>query len=1167
MRKISSKLFLISLASIILTASIVLIPMFVSMTRIIDESARVEMQTSMNTIEAVLYLMQRRTLGASVLVAQNHDVVTALQTGDSQSLLDTVNFLFEEVIVFTDPCFVVVTDSRGVVLARKHDAKTGDNIANRRGVYRALNRLYTSDIEPRGESALGIISTTPIVAGYDVIGTVLVGYDMGRPNFVDFLRHVTNTEITVFAYDISIMTTVVSPHTGERLYGVPIAPHIAAVVLGEREIFYMETEIAPRPGELFLAFYKPFLDADGEVLGLVFSGQNLTAARNTERWAIQMSLVFSVLIIVIVFLLSRFVNDRLIVLPVKRAMHTVTQLSEGNMQTVEFANRSNDELGQLLSGTQKMARAIKAAMEREREMGVKLHEQEINERVQLVFDAAPLRIEYWDQNYNAIDCNKNTLDFYGFSSKDDYKKDFHATTPELQPDGVSSLEYWNGRLGEIFREGYGKFEFMDRNAGGDTVFMAVDGIRLKYNGNDVVLTYGKDVTMLKDALERALSASRAKSAFLSTISHEIRTPMNAIIGMAELLLRRELSGDSRGYAQDIKQAGANLLSIINDLLDFSKIEAGKMEIIPTKYLLTSFVNNVISIIRMRLVEKPIRFYTNIDSNIPNGLVGDEVRLRQILLNLLSNAVKYTDSGHIGLSITREETTVDRIWLRIVVADTGHGIKPEDREKLFGEFVQVDTKKNRATEGTGLGLAIVKSLCSAMGGSIEVESEYGEGSTFTVRLPQGIDSPEPFAAVDEPWKKKVLVYERRSIYARSVCWSLENLNVPYTLVNSENTFLEALFREEWTLVFTGYGLYNKARSTMDLPDVAFPGGRKPSVALMLEWGVEAQIPNTRFVSMPVQSVSIANVLNGRAERRNYHESTDMIRYTYPDARVLVVDDISINLMVVEGILVPYRATVDTCSSGLEAIELVKLHDYDIVFMDHMMPEMDGIRATAIIRGWEEEQEEAGIIRNAVNIVALTANAVSGMEELFIGNGFNDFLAKPIDVSKLDKILERWIPVSKRERVKDNALEDEDAPDPPPVPVPPAIPEDLLIPGIDVESGVARTGGTLAGFRRALSAFRRAAKDGLPSLLAAPDVEALPALADMAGALKSASASLGAREISERAARLEDAAGAGDAALVVETLGPFAELLAEMVENIGTALRLREMWGGTPRARKG
>jgi signal transduction histidine kinase len=271
--------------------------------------------------------------------------------------------------------------------------------------------------------------------------------------------------------------------------------------------------------------------------------------------------------------------------------------------------------------------------------------------------------------------------------------------------------------------------------------------------------------------------------------------MNAISGMSELLLRRDLPDDARAEAQDIKQAASNLISIINDILDLSKIEAGKMEIIPVKYMFASLVNDTVNIIRMRLTEKPIRFYTNIDGNIPNSLIGDEIRLRQILLNLLSNAAKYTDKGYISLSITVQKRGKEQVLLEITVTDSGKGMKNEDLEKLFGSFVQVDTKKNRGIEGTGLGLAITKKLCEAMGGDIGVESEYGKGSVFTVHIPQGINSTNAFAAVENAAGKKVLVYEHRTVYAKSVCWSLDNMGVPHILTSTPEEFAEALLREE------------------------------------------------------------------------------------------------------------------------------------------------------------------------------------------------------------------------------------------------------------------------------------------------------------------------------------------------------------------------------------
>jgi signal transduction histidine kinase/CheY-like chemotaxis protein len=633
---------------------------------------------------------------------------------------------------------------------------------------------------------------------------------------------------------------------------------------------------------------------------------------------------------------------------------------------------------------------------------------------------------------------------------------------------------------------------------------------------------------------RADEENKLKSSFLASMSHEIRTPMNAITGMAELLLRGDLSDEARGYAQDIKHAGNNLVSIINDILDFSKIEAGKLEIIPVKYLLSSLISDTVNIICMRIGGKPLRFFTNIDGNIPNTLSGDEVRLRQILLNLLSNAVKYSEKGHIGLTITVDKRDDKQVWLKIAVTDTGKGIKPEDQTKLFDEFVQVDAKKNRGIEGTGLGLAITRRLCIVMGGDITVESEYGKGSNFTVIIPQTIESETPFAAVEEPEKKKVLVYERRAVYAKAVCWSLENLRVPFTMVTNLDDFAATLPREEWFYIFSGYGLYKKIKPVME--NAVFLNGKKPPLSLMIEWGAEVFIPDVRFMSLPVQSLSIANILNDKADSKSYFDNAGTggaVRSAFPEARILVVDDIATNLKVAEGLLAPYLATVDTCSNGLQAIEIVKLaflqkREYDIIFMDHMMPEMDGIEATAAIRALE------GGRFNAVPIIALTANAVVGMREVFIEKGFNDFLTKPIDVTKLDETLERWMPKEKRAMNNTSFLTSHSS-----LPV---------IPGVDTAKGIAMTGGTLEAYRDVLIIFREDIQERLSLLQTVPAADVLPAFITQIHALKSASASIGAAELSARAAALEAAGKAADFAFIKENLSAFAECFSQLAEGI-------------------
>jgi signal transduction histidine kinase/CheY-like chemotaxis protein/HPt (histidine-containing phosphotransfer) domain-containing protein len=546
----------------------------------------------------------------------------------------------------------------------------------------------------------------------------------------------------------------------------------------------------------------------------------------------------------------------------------------------------------------------------------------------------------------------------------------------------------------------------------------------------VVAAFNIFVSHMRDSLEeqnvtlialnrRAEAASRAKSEFLARTSHEIRTPMNAIIGMSELANREYGNSKGLGYLRDIRQAAANLLAIINDILDFSRIESGNYQITPAKYDTSSLLHDTLSIIMMRLMERPLELIVEIDPNIPSSLIGDELRVRQILLNLLSNAVKYTNEGFVKFRAWCETKSGDEktALLSFEISDSGIGIKTEDMPKLFEHFVRLDDERNTNVEGTGLGLSISRLLCEAMGGRIHSASEYGVGSTFTATIVQGIADERPIGPMDV---------------------------------------------------------------------------KKP-------------------------------------EKNN---DAGGVRFTAPDFKVLIVDDIETNLRVAEGLLDPYKMKITGCTNGADALRLVRDGSFDLVLMDHMMPGMDGVEATKAIRALGGRFEK-------LPIAALTASAVSGMREMFLENGFNDFLSKPVEIQKLGDLIERWVPAERRHKAEAITKGGADA-------------EFIGIEGLDTAKGMAMTGGNRANYRDVLKLYCRDAESRIAFLSSVYAESDLKNFTTHVHALKSASASIGARMLSDEAAFLEEAGKSGDTGAVRKRADAFQENLAGTVSRIRAAL---------------
>lgn len=533
-----------------------------------------------------------------------------------------------------------------------------------------------------------------------------------------------------------------------------------------------------------------------------------------------------------------------------------------------------------------------------------------------------------------------------------------------------------------------------------------------------------DVKMLNEvsaARDAADKANRAKSDFLSSMSHEIRTPLNAIVGFSECIKNSETLEEAKENALDIVTASESLLEIVNGILDISKIESGKLELVQSDYDIYKILDEVVKLIKGRLGDKPLSFEVNIAPDLPHVLYGDHFNIKKVLINFLTNAVKYTDEGFVKFDVKCVKVNNDVCRLIMSVKDSGRGIKKENIDKLFTKFQRLDEDKNTTIEGTGLGLAITKQLVEMMHGKIVVNSVYGTGSEFTVAIDQRIskvvleDVEEISDEAIDLTGRKILIVDDNKLNLKVALKLLE----PYkcTCETSESGFgcidkitsgnkYDIILLDDMMPKMRGSETLTRLKTDpkFDIPVIALTanaiqGMREQYILLGFDDYLAKPIEKgelnrvlKKFVLKDEEEKTIIN------EEKTIEEPKveEIVYKDYSGVNVLIVDDNKLNVKVASKIMNSYNFNIDAVYSGLECLDKVKEKEYDLIFMDYMMPNMDGIETFNKLKEIKDFN---------VPVIALTADAVVGAKDKFINAGFQDYVAKPIDKKNLDDAINK------------------------------------------------------------------------------------------------------------------------------------------------------------------
>jgi len=867
----------------------------------------------------------------------------------------------------------------------------------------------------------------------------------------------------------------------------------------------------------WLSGYAPIYNKKGIKTGIIGIDISAKTVIEYKKKILYISLMVFFITLPIFILLGLFLGKK-IAKPIVLMKNAVEEISQGKFET-RIHLRSNDELGYLANSFNEMTEKLKISQDQL---------SQALKKYRNIFDNAMDGIFQTTADGKLLTANSALIKMLGYENQDDLFLSLTDIKNQLyaQPSDRDIFLTELKKSNKIFY-----FETRLKRKDGSLIWVEINARLIKDDPKDVIIEgIIHDITSRKerDSAEKerkaAEAASQAKSEFLANMSHEIRTPLNAVMGMTDLLSRTEMTNKQQDYLKKIKISSKTLLAVINDILDFSKIEAGRMELEAVNFSLYEVMANLTELFAQRAHEKEVELMISIDKNVPNALVGDPIRVGQILINLTNNAIKFTSQGEVVITVKEtKKINNEKSLLEFSVKDTGIGIKKERLDTIFDSFTQEDTSTTRKYGGTGLGLSICKKLTDLMGGEIKVESVHGQGSSFTFTAIFKRQAEDKQIKLKPPMDMrglKVLIVDDNATSREILSQTIESFQMNAVTVEDGEKAIDLIQngKETFDLILMDWKLpsINGLEASKQIK-TGYKGEKTPIIFMVSAYAREDLLQEGEksfidaFLHKPVnQSFLFDTIIElFSKDPDKLHKSivagkiaTVANHEWFKGTKVLLVEDNKINQEIAVEWLESVGMIIDTAATGKEALIKADQKHYDLILMDIQLPEMDGYTATKEIRKK----------RKFINlpIIAMTAHALKGDKEKCLAAGMNDYITKPIDPQEMFKTIGKWIASENigTETAFSEGLE--------------SFTTSFSLPGINTASGLYRSNNNMRLYRKLLNVFRedyRNTESRMLILYNSNTEKDWQEARRIAHSFKGVGANLGAETLSMKAADLE------------------------------------------------